>query len=106
MKIVKFARINSLLLTVLLGLAGWLSSARAVVAEPDTFGYTADTTPTNLRDISMTGSALNLEDDEVSGSISIPFNFDFYGDAVLEIFVSSNGFIYLANIGDDGCCLG
>lgn len=106
MKIVKFAKRSSLLLAVLLGLAGWVSSALAVVAGPDSFGYTADTTPANLRDISITGSALILEDDEVSGSISIPFNFDFYGDAISEIFVSSNGFIYLANTGDDGCCFG
>ena len=43
-------------------------------------------------DITSSGTTLSLEDDDFE-SISIPFEFDLYGERFDELFVSSNGFV-------------
>jgi hypothetical protein len=72
---------------------------------PDDFGYGAVTVPSNLRDISSTGTFVPLSDDEVSTAIPLPFAFNFYGVAYNEIFISSNGFISFTPQ-SNGCCSG
>lgn len=44
-------------------------------------------------------------DDIVSGAITLPFPFTFYGQVKNEIYISTNGFIMFANQGA-GCCTG
>ena len=73
---------------------------------PDAAGYTGTSIPNNLRDISSSGTVLNLGDDEVSSALPIGFSFDFYGNTYTDAFVSSNGFITFNGGGDAGCCTG
>jgi hypothetical protein len=73
---------------------------------PDAFGYVATMIPGTLRDVSATGTFVLLSDDQVSGAISIPFPFQFYGVAVTELFISSNGFVTFTATGNAGCCSG
>src|SRR5215468_7606061 len=44
-------------------------------------------------DISATGTALPLGDDDVSAPIPIGFTFNFYGQAFLAVSVAANGFL-------------
>ena len=76
------------------------------ISEPSVFLYTANTISADLRDISITGTSVILEDDEVTGEIPLPFNFYFYGTEFSELFISSNGFITFLSDEDDGCCSG
>jgi len=76
-------------------------------AVPDNFGYVADCLAFNLRDISASGTAVSLLDEEISPAIGIPFNFNFYGKEVSELFIGSNGFVYMGSVsGSTGCCNG
>jgi hypothetical protein len=81
-------------------------------AGPDSFGYLlVDSTqpdgPTyNFEDISGTGTALFLSDDQVSGALPLGFDFYYYGQTYNAAYVSSNGFITLLSGQDDGCCSG
>lgn len=52
------------------------------------------------------GTDLGLADDQVSPLQALGFAFPFGGANVTAIRVSSNGFIWLANDGDNGCCSG
>lgn len=48
---------------------------------------------TNLRDISVTGTAISLGDEEISSAIPLGFNFNFYGTSYSEVYIASNGFV-------------
>ena len=70
------------------GLAGYN------ITDPSLFlDYTANPISADLRDISTTGTSVILEDDEVTGAIPLPFNFNFYDTELSEVFISSFGFI-------------
>lgn len=73
---------------------------------PDNFGYLGHCTSPNLRDIRTSGTEIVMEDETISGSIPIPFNFNFYGSEVSELFISSNGFLMFPPAGTTGCCDG
>lgn len=73
---------------------------------PDGFGYSGTTIPFNLRDISASGTFVNLFDDQVSGAVPIGFTFSFYGVSYTDAFISSNGFITFTSTFDNGCCQG
>lgn len=74
---------------------------------PDGGGYRGVEIANNLRHIDTSGgTALNLDDDAVSGVISLPFTFDFYGSAFNAIRVSNNGFINFDLGAYNGCCQG
>ncbi len=66
---------------------------------PDAFGYTwhdsneAGGPTVNFQDISGTGTAITLSDDQNSGPYSLGFAFDFYGASYNEVRVCSNGFL-------------
>jgi hypothetical protein len=57
-------------------------------------------------DISSTGTALALSDDQVSDAVPIGFAFNFYSVSYSSVFVSSNGFITFLPGQYDGCCDG
>jgi len=93
---------------ILVLVIGSLLCGTSVNALPinDSFGYVADTIGFSLRNVSNTGTLLDFTNDPVSSSIAIPFDFNFYGQDVSEIFVSENGFIYLDIKASSGCCNG
>lgn len=91
-------------LLLILGTAG--SAAATPAPGPDAFGYASSAIPVNLRDISSTGTFLDLADDEVSGAIPLGFTFNFYGVPYTQAYVSSNGFVTFSAGQDDGCCSG
>jgi hypothetical protein len=62
-------------------------------------------TTTPIENIQETGTALTLYDDGVSNSITLPFDFYYYGNLYDSIFVSQNGFISFTSQGN-GCCSG
>ncbi|GBL34776.1 hyalin [Filimonas sp.] len=57
--------------------------------------YYAVSGPTSGADIEAggTATAIALDDDELSGAISIGFSFLFYGNSYTQLYISSNGFI-------------
>jgi hypothetical protein len=57
-------------------------------------------------DISGSGTALTLGDDEVSAFIPIGFTFNFYGADYTQVRVSDNGFITFNDDSNSGCCSG
>ncbi len=73
---------------------------------PDTRGYTGSTISYSFTDISGTGTALNLSDDQLSAAVPIGFSFNFYGTVYTNAYVSSNGFITFDPASDPGCCEG
>jgi VCBS repeat-containing protein len=79
---------------------------------PDAFGYffTDSNEPTgpvyNFEDISVTGTPLNLSDDQMSGAIPVGFTFNYYGSGYTNVYVSSNGFISVLAGQSQGCCSG
>jgi hypothetical protein len=74
---------------------------------PDDFGYESTPIPVDLRNISGSGTLLNLGDDTVSDAIPIGFSFRFYGFVYDDVYVSSNGFISFAHLFfGSGCCEG
>lgn len=68
--------------------------------------YSTSTVGGNIRDISATGTQINLGDDQVSGDISLGFNFNFYDVIQSDVRVSSNGFLDFAPDYNQGCCTG
>ena len=72
---------------------------------PDGFGHTATNIPFNLRDISETGTDLEMDDDDVE-FVEIGFGFSFYGVEYTEAEVSSNGFVSFTLEDEAGCCSG
>lgn len=69
--------------------------------------YSVSTIDGNLRDISSTGTQLNLSDDQLSNPINLGFDFDFYGVSQNSVRVSSNGFMtFDPTVFGSGCCSG
>ncbi|MBC8047565.1 MAG: T9SS type A sorting domain-containing protein [Fimbriimonadaceae bacterium] len=56
--------------------------------------------------MSSEGSELALGDDEISGAVSIGFDFPFYGTTHSDIYVSSNGYLSFDPTVLSGCCTG
>ncbi|MCX7423711.1 MAG: GEVED domain-containing protein [Planctomycetia bacterium] len=61
--------------------------------------YATSTPAYNFVNISGTGTSVSLSDDSFSSSISLPFNFDFFGSTKSALFIASDG--YLSFSGDD-----
>jgi hypothetical protein len=68
--------------------------------------YTLSTPTFNFQDISATGTALILGDDEVTGALPLGFSFSFFGTDYTDVYVSSNGFITVLPGQSSGCCSG
>ena len=66
--------------------------------------YTGGGIPYNP--IAGSGTSVSLGDDALSGAITIPFPFNFYGNSYTSIYFSSNGFLTFDALADDGCCSG
>lgn len=96
----------ALWLTTFLALTTVQPASATVFPGPDEFGYSAREIPSNLRDISASGTFVPLGDDQVSAGIPIPFPFRFYGVPVTQVFISSNGFITFSPGQSSGCCSG
>ncbi|MES2155545.1 MAG: vWA domain-containing protein [bacterium] len=71
-----------------------------------TFGYTCTGIPFRFTDISATGTALNLGDDQLSVAISIGFSFKMFGTSHTNAYVSSNGYLTFDAAAGSGCCSG
>lgn len=99
---------NKYIFTILPMMTVFFGTAQAALVStgPDNFGYFGNTIVNNVRDISTSGSFLDLSDDETSSAINIGFIFDFYGLNYTDTFVSSNGFMGFSSGMDDGCCSG
>ena len=70
-------------------------------------GYEIDQTGTFAPiDISSGATNVSLGDDQVSGSLPIGFDFNFYGNDYSNFFISSNGFITFNAGTNSGCCSG
>ena len=94
-----------------------LASVPAIAASlpgPDGGGYYSGRTNYDWVDISATGTAVVLDDDDFSNPISFPqgFSFDFYGNSYTDFYIQSNGLIsFFANsanaevIDEDNECL-
>lgn len=69
--------------------------------------YTLDQTGTfNPENMSFTGTPVFLGDDQVTTSLSVGFDFSFFGNAYNTFQISSNGFITFDNSFYNGCCSG
>ena len=88
------------------------TAVHADTGGPDDFGYTfidsqePDGPIYDFEDISMSGSPITLNDDEVSAPIAIGFQFNYYGIPYDFVHISSNGFLSLLDGQPDGCCDG
>lgn len=70
-----------------------VDGGRAAWPGPDGAGYQGTTCTYGWVDISATGTALVLGDDDASPAIPIGFSFLFYGAPYTELFIGSNGFV-------------
>lgn len=100
----RFLIIVSMVFCLLLCVAGLASATE--FPGPDDFGYTAQSIPFNLRDVSTSGTQVTLRDDQVSDAIPLGFTFNFYGRDYTEVFISSNGFLTFTPETNNGCCEG
>jgi len=91
---------------VALGLTTSLPARAVPSPGPDAFGYNSTEIANTLRNISTTGTFISLGDDQVSGTVPLGFNFNFYGTTYNQAYVSSNGFLTFNSGSDDGCCNG
>lgn len=88
------------------------SVALLSVGGPDPFGYVFIDSDEpggpayDFEDISGSGTALGLGDDQVSGGIPLGFTFSYYGVDYSQVHVSSNGFLTVLPGQYHGCCLG
>ncbi|MBI4664330.1 MAG: S8 family serine peptidase [Verrucomicrobia bacterium] len=74
------------------------AKSQTISATPPVINYEIQAGAFNWIDPSgMT--ALSLGDDGVSAAIPLPFSFDFYGTAYLQIYVSANGLVGFSNNG-------
>lgn len=68
---------------------------------PDAFGYSwidsdePGGPAVTFQDISSSGTALGLGDDEVSSALALGFPFSYYGSTYNDVYVCSNGFVSL-----------
>ncbi len=56
--------------------------------------------------VSGTGTTLSLGDDQLSSSLPVGFNFNFYCNGYTNFYISSNGFITFDPSSGNGCCAG
>jgi MYXO-CTERM domain-containing protein len=82
------------------------SAAQAIpFPGPDGFGYSGSSIDYNLRDVSLSGTDIGLDDeDEEVSLVDLGFDFSFYGTSYSQVEVSSNGFLSFTPTGDPGCC--
>lgn len=52
------------------------------------------------------GTSESLGDDQLSGAISLPFNFKFFCNTYSSYYISSNGYITFNSAAGSGCCQG
>ena len=62
-------------------------------------------TPVSANILTGTATTVSLGDDAMSGSIPIPFDFEFFCEAKTSFAISSNGFLSFSST-DNGCCAG
>ena len=91
---------------VALGIINTTPACAVTSPGPDAFGYSSAQIANSLRNISGTGNFISLDDDEVSGAVSLGFNFSFYGTTYSQAYISSNGFLTFNSGSSDGCCNG
>jgi len=53
-----------------------------------------------------TGTAINLNDDQLSTALPIGFSFEFFCNVYTDFYISSNGFITFNGGSGNGCCSG
>jgi hypothetical protein len=70
------------------------SQSFALEGGPDRFGYRfEDSQLSSWKDISVSGTHLDLGKDQLSDPINIGFNFVFYGKTYSKVTVATNGFL-------------
>ncbi|HEX6813073.1 MAG TPA: hypothetical protein VF384_15720 [Planctomycetota bacterium] len=91
----------------------WIWTGANYVVTPAAAVYTPPTTPSLTTSPPAFGSspAPGLWDDALSAPITLPFPMNYPGGSTTEITISSNGGIYLANVGNNtyetcGACYG
>jgi|GEM_PF-1292790 len=86
---------------------GVVTLTEADVLLPQTTNYLFSNAGTFApQDILATGTTVPMENNEVTGSLPIGFDFSFYGSSYSNFYISSNGFITFNNSGNEGCCSG
>ena len=96
------------------GLLGFVlvGAVSALTGGPDASGYTfSDSTETvgptyDFEDISTTGTAVPLSDNQVSGAVPIGFTFNYYEQDYADLYIGSNGFLTVLPSQLNGCCSG
>ena len=81
---------------MLMGLGTVATPASAVVIGPDSWGYTAETDLTGFgffQDLSLFGTPILENVDDVAVAVDLPFPFPFYDETYTQVFVSSNGIL-------------
>ncbi len=75
-------------------------TAHAAIGGPDSYGYSwidskspSPSLPYNWIDISATGSDTGVYGDDVYQTVSVGFEFSFYGNKYTQVRVSSNGYL-------------
>jgi hypothetical protein len=79
--------------------ATWSARGVSAYAVDDAIAY-------NFEDISGTGTAFVLGDNQVSAALPIGFPFGFYDIDYTDIYASSNGFLTVLAGQSSGCCTG
>ncbi|MGK0386551.1 MAG: hypothetical protein ACI849_001169, partial [Patiriisocius sp.] len=69
--------------------------------ETNTTSYTVDQTGTFAPE-TITGTSVNLGDDNATGVLDIGFDFSYYGTSYSQLHIASNGFISFDNSGTSG----
>ncbi len=65
-----------------------------------------DVTPIPHAPVAITGTAVTLTDDQLSGALPIGFTFNFFCNDYTQFHISSNGFITFNGASGSGCCSG
>jgi hypothetical protein len=79
-------------LVIMVGLVGSVPASAATIG-PDAFGYTASEVHLLTGDISGIGTQVLPNVDDAFAQVPIGFDFNFYGTAYTDAFVSTNGLI-------------
>lgn len=67
----------------------------------DTTNYTVDQTGVFSPE-TITGTTVNLGDDNATGALDIGFDFSYYGNSFTQVHIASNGFLSFDNSGTTG----
>ena len=100
-------RLGTFLLSalVVISFAGLASAVPA--PGPDSFGYQVQAIPFDLRDVSVSGVDVGLDNLDDSVALApIGFSFPFYGVNYSQVEISTNGFITFTPTGNSRCCSG